>query len=159
MSISVSYQRAPPKPADFSVDNHELPLTTFWKQCLTQACPRSHCVVRNKWYSEHTWTQSVLARQERKRFFWYGRHLVKLFLHRVFGGWDNVDVTEISARIRHTRGKRAVLVYHLRDWALANRALAKQDFEAFVVEKAERAETAAVRGDSAQASRFQESDS
>ena len=53
----------------------------------------------------------------------------------------NVDVTE-------TRGKRAVFMYHLKDWALANRALTKQDFEAFVIEKAERAETAAVRGDS-----------
>ena len=90
----------------------------------------------------------MLARQERERFFWYGRHIAKLFLARVFGGWANVEVTEISARIRQTRGKRAVLMHHLRDWALANRALVKQDFEAFVIEKAERAETAAVRGDS-----------
>ena len=64
------------------------------------------------------------------------------------GGWANVDVTGISARIRQTRGKRAVLMYHLRDRALANRALVKQDFQAFLIEKAERAETAAVRGDS-----------
>ena len=61
--------RAPPMPADVSVDKHELLLTTFWKQCLTQACPRSHCVARNKWYSEDTWTQIVLARQKRERFF------------------------------------------------------------------------------------------
>ena len=125
---------APPMPADISMDQHELLLTTFWKQCLKQACPRSQCVARNKWYSEHTWTHIVLARQERERFFWYGRHLVKLFLARGFGGRANVDVTVISA--------------HLRDWALANRALARQDFEVFVIEKAERAETAAVRGDS-----------
>ena len=64
-----------------------------------------------------------------------------------------------------------VLMYHQRDWALAKRALVKQDFEAFVIEKDERAETAAVRGESralyyivkelggAQASGFQESDS
>ena len=63
-------------------------------------------------------------------------------------GGANVDVTEISARIRQTRGKRAVLTYHLRDCALANGALVRQDFEAFVIEKAECAETAAVRGDS-----------
>ena len=63
---------------------------------------------------------------------------MKLFLARVFGKWANVDVTEISARIRQTRGKRAVLMYHLRDWALADKALVKQDFEAFVIEKAER---------------------
>ena len=45
---------APPMPADASVDQHELLLTTFWKQCKTQACPRSRCVARNKWYFEHT---------------------------------------------------------------------------------------------------------
>ena len=46
------------------------------------------------------------------------------------------------------RGKRAVTMYHLRDWALTNRALVNRDFEAFVIEKAERAETGAARGDS-----------
>ena len=56
----------------------------------------------------------------------------------MFGGCANVDVTVISARIRQSRGKRAVWMLHLRDWALATRALAKQDFEAFVIEKAER---------------------
>ena len=37
---------------------------------------------------------------------------------------------------------------HLRGWALANRALVKRDFEAFVIEKADRAELAAVKRDS-----------
>ena len=60
--------RVPAMPADVSVGNHELLLTTFWKQCLTQACLRSQCVAQNKWYSEHTWTQIVLAKQERERF-------------------------------------------------------------------------------------------
>ena len=41
-------EHVPPMPADVSVDNHELLLTTFWKQCLTQACPRLQCVERNK---------------------------------------------------------------------------------------------------------------
>ena len=54
----------------------------------------------------------------------------------------------VMARIRWLRGRRAVLGYHLRDWALANIALVKQEFEAFVIEKADWAEFAAVKGDS-----------
>ena len=41
-----------------------------------------------------------------------------------------------------------MLGYHLRDWALANRALVILDFEAFVIEKADQAELVAVKGDS-----------
>ena len=37
--------------------------------------------------------------------------------------------TEVSARIGWFRGSRAVLRCRLRDWALANRALVKRDFE------------------------------
>ena len=84
-----------------------------------------------------------MARHERGRFFWHGRHLAKLFLARAFDGWAKVDTTGVMARIRWLRGRCAVLGYHLRDSALANRALVRQDFEAFVIEKAE-----AVNGDS-----------
>ena len=62
--------RAPPTPDEVSVDDHELLLTTFWRQCLTQTCPRSQCVARNKWYSDYNWTQILMARQESERFFW-----------------------------------------------------------------------------------------
>ena len=80
-----------PVPDDVAVDDHERLLTTFWRQCLTQACPRPQCVARNKWYPDYTWTQILMARHERGRFFWYGRHLAKFFLARAFGGWAKVD--------------------------------------------------------------------
>ena len=47
---------APPMPDDVSVDDHERLLTTFWRQCLTQACPRPQRVARNKWNFDHSWT-------------------------------------------------------------------------------------------------------
>ena len=80
----------------------------------------------------------------RGRFFWYGRHLAKLFLARAFGSGHHGS-WHASGWLR---GRRAVLGYHLRDWELANRALVREDFEAFVIEKAVRAELAAVKGDS-----------
>ena len=61
---------APPTPDDVAVDDHERLLTTFWRQCLTQACQRPECGARNKWYSHYTWTQILMARHERGRFFW-----------------------------------------------------------------------------------------
>ena len=45
MSISVSCWDAPhPYQSEVSVEDHEVLLTTFWRQRLTQACPRSQCV-------------------------------------------------------------------------------------------------------------------
>ena len=90
--------RTPPTTHEVPVDDHELLLTTFWRHCLTQACPWSQCVARNKWYSDYNWTQILMARQERERFFWYGRHFLKLFLARAFRVWANVDTAEVSAR-------------------------------------------------------------
>ena len=102
--------------------------------------PRTHphtCPPSEDNAYDNNWKHILVARHHGGKFFWCGRHLAKLFLVCAFGGWAYVDTTGVMARIRWLRGRPSVLGYHLRDWALTNRALVKRDFEAFVIEKAD----------------------